>query len=157
MPSEMAAAPSTAMPLPPNGRLLTSSVSTTTGVVPFTAVSGRATNTVLPSRPCWVSPASSVSVSRSSTVTPAGSVGESAVPPSRRARPSWTSPSASMATMAPFDARSVVFTRSRRRRSWRRPTTVPSAARAFGQLLDERVELGADDLGAVLHVVARRS
>ena len=97
MPSEMAAAPSTARPLPPKGRLLTSSASTTTGVVPLTGVSGWATNTVLPSRPCWVSPASSVSVSRSSTVTPAGRVGESRrrrraggrAPPARRRRRRW--------------------------------------------------------------------
>ena len=59
------------------------------------------------------------------------------------------------ATTAPFEARRVVLTRSRIRRSWRRPATVPVAACGSRQLPDELVELGCDDLGAVLHVVAR--
>ena len=115
-----------------------------------------ATNTVSPSRPFWVSPASSACVSRSSTVTPVGQ--RRGVARCRRAaRPSTscTSPSASTATTAPFDARSVVFTRSRMRRIWRRPRDGAGGRACRRELFDQRVELGPDDLGAVLHVVAR--
>ena len=47
------AAPSTAPLESPNGLRFTSSDTTSTGVLPFTSVSGIAVNTVLPARPCW--------------------------------------------------------------------------------------------------------
>ena len=151
-----AAAPSTASPLPPNGRLFTSSASTTTGVVPLTAGEGAGDeHGVAVATLLRVAREQGLGVevvdgdARRERGRVAGAAEQSCPPPPRPRR------SASMATIAPFDARSVVFTRSRRRRSWRRPATVPTDARAEGSCSMSESNSGPTTSARSLHVVAR--
>ena len=146
MPSAMAAAPSTASPLPPNGRVFDVLGEHEHGRRRRRPRRAAARRTRCRRRGrVWVRAVEQRRRCRGRRrSTPVGQAWR------RRPRcravaraPPATLPSASTATTAPFEARSVVFTRSRIRRSWRRPATVAAAARDAGSCADERVELGA--------------